>query len=197
MSMLILDLIVIFGLICYLMHTKVTKHKLKYKKLSKLAQIIPLVDIQISNSETSEIKLITWYKDLSIPVGYGASANPFITIVTGVPVGEVLKYHLPREHNKRISNPAHNAVIVVNTTGKLQLNSQMNSISININEAYNYRCSKLAKALINEKTAIHETIIQLKHDYYNSEQEQEYIQYLALINKELDYYKKEFPEYLI
>jgi len=179
--------------------------KIDVKRIAKipvntnLTKILPFVDIIISTDETSEIKLIPWSKDLAIPVGYGASANDFITVVTDVPAGETVMYYLPKENNKKIGNSAHDNVILIDTLGTTLVNdlSCVISLNINIKEVANYRSEKLANTLISTKSTLEELLIETKRDYYNSNLEHEYAHTLALINKELIYYKENYPEYLI
>ena len=175
----------------------VTIHKAKTVRKNDLLQIEDLLKVYIHSGETTQIQLLTWHKGIAIPVGYGANATEKLIIIKGIPPGETVVYYLPNEQNRIIENSAHNKVVLCYTSGELSQDVKAIPIFININEVANYKWKKVATALVQAKAHLERKLKRIQTEYYNSSLEQESILMLTKVNKELEYYKKNYPELLI
>jgi len=173
------------------------KLKCSIKPNKVLQQIIPYVDLNLLADDESNLRIIKWNKDLIIPISYNCLDSDII-IVTDIPENETVKYALIDEDFKITTNPAFNNVIFIYKTGKIKIIRLFKPVNINIFDVPLYRCSKMAKTLIETKDYLNGLIkLFISTGNINSSEVLEFKKNLKLINEELRYYKENYPEYIM
>ena len=164
-----------------------------------LQQIIPYVNIDVTAGNEESFRVIKWTKNLIVPINYNAY-NSEIIVITDIPENEIVKYAIMnlKDDINVTDNPGLNNVIFIHTTGKVKVVRLLRRVAMDIFDIPLYRCHKMYKTLVETKehlTGLIKTFSSTGDTISNEVVELK--KNLMLIEKELQYYKKHYPEYII
>ena len=164
-----------------------------------LQQIIPYVNIDVTAGNEESFRVIKWTKNLIVPINYNAY-NSEIIVITDIPENETVKYAIMnlKDDINVTDNPGLNNVIFIYTTGKVKVVRLLRRVAMDIFDIPLYRCHKMYKTLVETKEHLTGLIKTFSStgDTINNEVV-ELKKNLMLVEKELQYYKKHYPEYII
>ena len=164
-----------------------------------LQQIIPYVNIDVTAGNEESFRVIKWTKNLIVPINYNAY-NSEIIVITDIPENETVKYAIMnlKDDINVTDNPGLNNVIFIHTTGKVKVVRLLRRVAMDIFDIPLYRCHKMYKTLVETKehlTGLIKTFSSTGDTISNEVVELK--KNLMLVEKELQYYKKHYPEYII
>ena len=202
----ILIIILSISYLIYNMYFKLNQSYIDYEVLKGsvepnklLQQIIPYVNIDVAIGNEESFRVIKWTKNLIVPINYNAY-NSEIIVITDIPENETVKYAIMnfKDDINVTDNPGLNNVIFIHTTGKVKVVRLLRRVAMDIFDVPLYRCHKMYKTLVETKEHLTGLIKTFSStgDIINNKVV-ELIKNLMLVEKELQYYKTNHPEYLI